>query len=303
MSKAILVLGATGKQGGGVVRALIQHPNFKSEDYTIFAATRNVGSASAEKLSKLSKSVIPVTGDLRKPMDAFASLPDTPKLNAIFMITYPGKTETKDGIATIDEAIKAGARHIVFSSVDRGQGNPATEVPHFMTKHQIEAHLKKVASDSANTDKPITYTIIRPPFFLDNLDPNSGFFGKVFATVWKDRVDRKMTVVDTSDIGTYGAAAILESQSKTYKNTEFDVAGDHLTFQEANEIFKKKVGRDIPTTYGFFVSLMLFMIHDVKKMVEFFNEPGFAASPEQSNKLHHMANFEEWVDRTHAKQK
>jgi hypothetical protein len=37
---------------------------------------------------------------------------------------------------------------------------------------------------------------------------------------------------------------------------------------------------------------------DIKKMCEFCDDLGFAATPEESNKLHHMANFEEWLDRS-----
>jgi uncharacterized protein YbjT (DUF2867 family) len=293
MSRAILVLGATGKQGGGTLKALLAHPSFSSEKYTIYAATRKPDSPSAKRLAALSPSVKPVVGDLRNPVAMFDQLPTKPW--AVFAITYPGKTETTDGINTIDAAIKAGVSHVVFSSVDRGENSPATNVPHFITKHNIEEHLRQKASESNGS---FSYTIIRPPFFLDNLEP--GFFGKVFTTLWKNHVDsnKAMTVVDTSDVGNYAAAAILEYDSDTYRNAEFNVAGDAVTFEQANTIFKEKVGHDIPTTYSIFPRLLMYFMPDMARMTEFFNKPGFAASPAESNKLHHMATFKEWVDRS-----
>lgn len=205
MTRAILVLGATGKQGGGVLRALLAHPDFTPEKYTIYAAARDPAPASAKRLAALSTSVKPVLGDLTDPVSTFNKLLTKPW--AVFAINYPGKTETADRIGTIDAAVEAGTSHLVFSSVNRGQNSPPTNVPHFITKHDIEKHLKKVSSESNSC---FSYTILRPPFFLDNLE--AGFIGKVFATVWKSHIDpsTKLAVVDTSDIGSFGAAAVLE---------------------------------------------------------------------------------------------
>lgn len=60
MSKAILVTGATGKQGGAVVKALIAaNPNFR-----LLAVTRDETSNAAVKLADKSEEVFLVQGDL-----------------------------------------------------------------------------------------------------------------------------------------------------------------------------------------------------------------------------------------------
>lgn len=69
MSKAILVTGATGKQGGAVVRALIN----ADADVEILALTRNPESPSAQKLQKRSSKVKLVQGDLDQPAELFAN--------------------------------------------------------------------------------------------------------------------------------------------------------------------------------------------------------------------------------------
>lgn len=66
MSKAVLIIGATGKQGGAVVNALLP-----SSDFTILAVTRNTASSSAQKLAQKSPKIKLVQGDLNDPTTIF----------------------------------------------------------------------------------------------------------------------------------------------------------------------------------------------------------------------------------------
>lgn len=63
----ILVTGATGKQGGALIKNLIK----KNAPFQILAVTRNTQSASAQKLLKDSKNVTLVQGDLDSPSEIF----------------------------------------------------------------------------------------------------------------------------------------------------------------------------------------------------------------------------------------
>lgn len=60
MSRAVLVTGATGKQGGAVVKSLLQ----AKADFTIIAVTRNPSSPAAQKLKALAPNISLVRGDL-----------------------------------------------------------------------------------------------------------------------------------------------------------------------------------------------------------------------------------------------
>jgi hypothetical protein len=58
----------------------------------------------------------------------------------------------------ISEAIKSGVKHIVFSSVDRGSEQSATDIAHFASKHRIEEHLKaKAEGTKMNCKSNSTY--------------------------------------------------------------------------------------------------------------------------------------------------
>ena len=54
--------------------------------------------------------------------------------------------EGRQGKSMIDESIKAGIKHFVYSSVERGGNERSweilTPVPHFKTKHEVEHHLR-----------------------------------------------------------------------------------------------------------------------------------------------------------------
>jgi uncharacterized protein YbjT (DUF2867 family) len=65
MPRAILVTGATGKQGGALVNALL------SADFEILTVTRNGKSDAAQKLAKRSSKIRLVQGDMNDPTGLF----------------------------------------------------------------------------------------------------------------------------------------------------------------------------------------------------------------------------------------
>ncbi|MCJ1324413.1 hypothetical protein MMC10_001075 [Thelotrema lepadinum] len=294
-TRSILILGATGKQGRALVQSLVASPVFSPSKYTLYAVTRDPSSASAKRLASISSAIKLVQGDLKDAKAPFRSLSSPPW--GVFIITMPGGSQEEViGKALVDESVKAGAKHIVHSSVERGPGNDgfnATDVPHFATKHGVEQRLMDAANDS---DGKLTYTILRPVFFLDNLE--WGFIGKVISAAWRDNVKRPLQVVDTKDIGVLGANAFLQSDSPDYRNKAISVAGDELTYEQADKIFKEKTGQPIPSTYGFIASIMLWVSHDLSQMFKFFRDPGFGTDMEHMSKLTKPTTFSDWVDKS-----
>lgn len=169
MSKAILVTGATGKQGGAVVDAILNLKN--ASDYTILAVTRNASSGSAQRLEKKGCKI--VQGDLDDVPAIFTAAEKIAKVWGVYSVqismgkgvTHEG--EIKQGKALIDESVKYGVKHFVYSSVDRGGDEKSwstpTPIPHFISKHHIEQYLR----DNA---KEMGWTILRPVAFMDVSD-------------------------------------------------------------------------------------------------------------------------------------
>jgi uncharacterized protein YbjT (DUF2867 family) len=263
MPQTFLVIGATGKKGREVIHALCEDPS--SSKNTIYALYRKAGSASA--LLKEHPSLKLIQGDLDDSPAIFRALGSGP--DALFFVTVSdNKDEVKQGRAIISAAVKAGVKHIVYSSIDRGHGgNVMSGVDIWDTKHQIEAFLR--------TQRGITYTIIRPNCHLENFAP--GFISKVYASVWRDCVDGKpMAVVALKDIGVTAAKAMLGPED--YQNAEIDLAGDSLTYDEASRIFAKVTGaKKLPTINKYLAYILVAQMKDLGQMATFYREKGAGA--------------------------
>ena len=277
MSKALLITGATGQQGGATIDALISSPSHTS-DFTILAVTRNPSSASATSLQAKSPAIKLVAGDFNDVPGIFAAAEALQKpIHGVFAVTtFLGKgqsveTEEKTGKALVDEALKHGVKHFVFTSVDRGGDksidNP-TDVPHFISKHNIERHL----IDSAKgTD--MKYTILRPVAFMDNWV--HGFMGKTFGAMWSAALkpDRKLQLISVRDIGHFAAEAFRNPAK--YNNRAISLAGDELTLSEADKVWKNSVGHGAPNTFSFVGSGLFWVSKELSTMFRWFQTDGY----------------------------
>jgi uncharacterized protein YbjT (DUF2867 family) len=298
MSRAILVTGATGKQGGAVVDALLKR---KSSDFLILAVTRNIQSASAKRLAAKSLSIKLIEGDLDAAQTLFASAKASAgaiPLWGVFSVQAmsPGKTssEIQQGKAMIDESIKAGVQHFVYTSVERGGderswGNP-TNVPHFITKHHIEHHLR---DSTANNKSHMGWTILRPVIFMDNLAP--GFFGKVFLTMIRDVMGEKpLQWIATKDIGFFAAEAF--HNSATWNKKAIGLAGDELTFSQLSGVFGRETGATVGTTHGLFGKALKHGVKELGIMVEWFKQEGYKANIAEVRAIHPgVTTMKQWL--------
>ncbi|KAK5627567.1 hypothetical protein RRF57_003282 [Xylaria bambusicola] len=219
MSKAILVTGATGKQGGAVVEALLSQ---KLENFTILAVTRNISQPSAQKLRSRSRSIKLVQGDLDDIPALFKEalrVAEQPLWGVYSVQASMGKgvtpeREINQGRALIDESIKAGVKHFVYSSVERGGDDRSwdnrTPIPHFQTKYEIEHHLRD-ATAKGKAGENMSWTILRPVAFMDDLTP--GFSTKVFLAALRNWLgDKSMQWIAVRDIGNFAAQAFTDTQ-------------------------------------------------------------------------------------------
>lgn len=298
MSRALLITGATGKQGGAVINALLAR---QPSDFLLLAATRNAQSASAKRLAAKSDRIKLVEGDLNATPALFASAKaaaGSVPLWGVFSVqavqNSKKEDETRQGNAVIDEAIKAGVQHLVYSSVERGgderSWNNPTPVPHFITKHKIEHHLRDSTADGKS---PMSWTILRPVIFMDNFQP--GFFGKVFLTLLRDTMGEKpLQLIATRDIG-YFAAEAFHDPAKWNKRA-FGLAGDELTFSQLSHAFQKTTGDPAGTTFGLLGKALKYGVSEVGVMVDWFKNDGYNANISEAKKIHpEVTSMESWL--------
>jgi uncharacterized protein YbjT (DUF2867 family) len=298
MSKALLITGATGQQGGATIDALISSPS-QSSDFTILAVTRNPSSASATALAKKSPSIKLVAGDFNDVPAIFSAAEAIQKpIHGVFAVTtFAGKgqnveTEEKTGKALVDEALKRGVSHFVFTSVDRGGDksldNP-TEIPHFKSKHNIERHL----IDSAKGTK-MSYTILRPVAFMDNWVP--GMMGKMFGAMWSSALasDRKLQLISVRDIGHFAAEAFRNPAK--YNNRAIALAGDELTLSQADKVWKDSMGYGAPVTYSFMGAGLMWGVKELGTMFKWFQTDGYNVDIAALKKEHPgLQTLGEWI--------
>ncbi|PKY08423.1 nmrA-like family protein [Aspergillus campestris IBT 28561] len=282
MTISILVTGATGKQGGGVVNALLAEDS--TTDVEILAVTRNPDSASAQKLAAKSPKIKLVKGDLDEPnalLDTAKEVSSTGAVWGVFSVQPSAaegaslENEVTQGKGLIDASITHNVTHFVYSSVDRGgetaSAENATNVPHFITKHRIEQYLfERTSSLGVN----MSWTVLRTVFFFDNLVPN--FFGKVCATAWDAYLQgRPLQAIAVSDIGVFAAKAFLQYHDPRFRNQCLSLAGDELTFEGMQAVFQEKTGGPMPTTYSVLMYFVMWMVGDLRTMFVWFYEHGF----------------------------
>ncbi|KAL4945826.1 hypothetical protein BDV06DRAFT_183878 [Aspergillus oleicola] len=297
MTRTILITGATGKQGGGVITNLLE----QNADVEILALTRDTSSSSARKLADKSPKIKLVEGTLDQPDGIFENakkVTESP-VWGVFSVqaaAFTGDTtiEAKQGKGLVDAALKNNVKHFVYTSVDRGGEehslNNPTNIPHFINKHNIELHL---INSTKGTD--MTWTILRPPTFLDGgLVP--GFAGKIWATTVKVALQGKpLQFIAVSDIGFFGAQAFLKPEENSGK--AISIAGDEISFDEMDRIFKSKTGREIPLTWEFLSRLAMWFIPDMGLMFKWFHDEGFKADIQELKRVHPgLKDFRTWLE-------
>ena len=288
----ILIAGATGKQGGALISALLKSP--PSPPFHLIALTRNSKSPRAVALAQ-KPNVSVLEGDLDNCEAIFKASPEP--FHGVFSVQVPlkPKVEEQQGKALVDAAAAHGVRHFVYTSAERGgpqqSDRSGTEIKHFLSKFNIENHLKDVSTKGGSQMK---WTIIRPVAFMDNLTPD--FLGRAFATMWQlNGSDSKLQLVSSEDIGILAAESFRNPDS--YTGRAISLATDELTFQAASATFKRVVGSDMPTTYPVVGRLLKWMLHEqLGAMFDWFKTVGFGADPQEfKNKLPEMQNFESWL--------
>ena len=163
MSQILTVFGATGVQGGSVIRAVRAHPVL-SKTFKIRAVTRDISKPAAKAL--VQQGIEVTTADMASPSSLAAALAGT---HTVFLVTLPDMvtgaapgTETQHGKNVADAAKEAGVQHLVFSSlinVTEASAGKLPHVAHFDSRAAVEKHIRE-----ENT--PATF--IQPGYYMTN---------------------------------------------------------------------------------------------------------------------------------------
>lgn len=275
----VLVAGATGRQGGAVVRHMLP------KGWKLRALTRNPKSYAARQLA--GQGVELVQGDLDDP----ASLERAARgVYGIYSVqdfwTIGAKREVQQGKNLADVGKKAGVEHFVYSSAGGAERNSG--ISHFETKWEVEKHIRSLG---------LPTTVFRPAAFMETyhiLEVEVGLLkGKLADPI---RGDKPYQTIATDDIG--GFVALAFDRPKEFIGLELEIAGSELTNHQAAEVFSRVLNRPVKFQKLPMPIVRLFLGKEFYEMFHWFNTTGFQANiPELRRKYPevHLHTLEEWL--------
>lgn len=244
--KIIAVIGATGAQGKGLIKAIL---NDSSGEFTPRAVTRNAGSDKAKELAAMGVEV--VEGDVENKESLVKAFSGA---YGAFCVTFfwehfsPEK-EMEHAKNMADAAKEANVQHVIWSTLEDtrkwvplGDDRMPTihgkyKVPHFDAKGEANAFFEKSG---------VPYTLLNTSFYWDNfiyfgMGPQKTEDGDYAITMPME--DKKLPGIASADIGkcVYG----IFKAGKEYQGRTVGIAGGHLTGNQMAKGFTEQLGVNV----------------------------------------------------------
>src|SRR2546421_9109091 len=222
--KLIAVIGATGQQGGGVLRALQDRGQFK-----VRALTRD-----PDQHRELAEEV--VEADVDKPETLKAAFEGA---HGVFLVTnfYGGADELKQATAAVRAAKNSGVKHFIWSTlpdveaISGGKFN----VPHFTGKAKIDRVVKDAGFEN--------YTFVIAPFYYQNLKGVLAPHKQADESMgWALPLDPTLRVIHMGDINELGdiVAGAFAHPDEAGKGQYLPLVGDFMSFNEIVETLNRQ---------------------------------------------------------------
>jgi uncharacterized protein YbjT (DUF2867 family) len=244
--KIIAVAGATGAQGGGLVRAIL---NDRSGGFAVRALTRDAGSAKARELARLGAEVVPAdVDDLSSVRKAFQGA------YGAFCVTFfwehfSPERETASAKNLAEAAKESGLQHVIWSTLeDTRRWVPLSDsrMPTLHGKYKVPHFDAKGEADHFFTDFGVPTTFLLTSFYWDNfihfrMGPKPGPDGKLAITL--PMGDAKLPGIAAEDIGkcAYG----IFKKGREFVGKTVGVSGEQLTGAQLAAALSRALGREV----------------------------------------------------------
>lgn len=248
--KIITVFGATGAQGGGVARAIL---NDKNSEFSVRAVTRDANSDKARELANMGAEV--VVADIDDPQSMKKTLDGAygAYFVTFFWAHFSAERETNEAKAMAEAAKEAGLKHVIWSTLeDTRNWVPLDDdsMPTLYGKYKVPHFDGKGEADHFFSDAGLPVTFLRASFYWDNFiyfgsGPKKGPDGKLYLTLPMD--DKKMAGIAAGDIGKCAYGIFKKGIGMVGKTV--GLAGGHLTGREMADGLTKALGQHIAYNY------------------------------------------------------
>ncbi|KAJ1826183.1 hypothetical protein LPJ56_002310 [Coemansia sp. RSA 2599] len=246
MTKTVAIVGATGLQGGSVLKAL-----YASGKYKIRALTRNPSGESAKRLLEKYPGIEVAAADLNDTASLHKAFKD---VDVVFGVTQFFQKEVMDrvnagdhdaefnqGKNMVDAAISAGVKDMIYSSLDsmkESSGGKYPNVLHFEGKHRIQEYLASKAAE-------IRGYFVYVGFYMENYVDFARISPEDNETVefaFPLTPDNKLPLVDTANDTGAVVAYVLDHPDECLE-TVVEISGGYYEAQDMVKAFTEVTGK------------------------------------------------------------
>ena len=289
MANTILVVGATGMQGGGVARHLL-----KQRVFNVRCMARNPESEAARLLHQQGAEI--VQADLDDPVSLRQAVRGCKGIFGVTDFWEAYFREFDQGVNLIDAAAEAEVDHLVLSTLPSAKkiSHGDMELPHFETKARMEEHTQR---------RNIPFTFVHLAYYYENFlnyfPPRRQVDGSYSFSF--PLGDASLGALAVEDVG--GVVAEIFKDSAEFVNKTIEIIGDEMPAQDYAEVMSRALKREITYTHvsrETYASMGFPGSRELADMFEFLRvyTPSRRAHIMQCRQLFpEMQTFETWLER------
>jgi len=246
VKRVIAVVGATGAQGGGLVRAILKDP---SGEFAARAITRDANSPKALELARLGAEVVSANVDDAESLKrAFAGA------YGAFCVTFfwehfSAEKEIAEARNMAEAAKAAGVQHVIWSTLEdtrRWMSLSDERMPTLHGKYKVPHFDGKGEANGIFVGLGLPVTLLNTSFYWDNFiyfgaGPKPGPDGVLALTM--PMGDQRLPGIAAADIGAC-ALGVFKAKDE-FIGKSVGIAGEHLTGVEMAVKLSNALGREV----------------------------------------------------------
>jgi uncharacterized protein YbjT (DUF2867 family) len=244
--KIIAVVGATGAQGGGLARAILDDP---AGGFAVRVLTRDPAAPKAKEFAQRGAEVVAADVDDAPSLQRAFQGAHGAYCVTFFWAHFSPEKELAEARAMAQAAKAAGVEHVVWSTLeDTRRHVPLSDnrMPTLQGKYKVPHFDAKGEADAFFAEAGVPTTYLLTSFYWDNfvhfgMGPKPGPDGVLAITLPMD--DKKLPGIAAEDIGrcAYG----IFQRGQEFIGRTVGIAGEHLTGDEMAATFTRALGRQV----------------------------------------------------------
>jgi len=244
--KIITIFGATGAQGGGLARAVLQD---KNSPFAVRAVTRDKNSDKAKELAQLGAELVIADIDDQQSIENALKGAYGAYFVTFFWAHFSVEKEKAEAAMFVEAAKQANLKHVIWSTLeDTREYVPLSDnrMPTLQSQYKVPHFDGKGESDKLFTAAGIPTTFLLASFYWDNFiyfgaGPKRGEDGQLALTL--PIGDSKMAGIAAEDIGKCAYGIFKKGSEMIGKR--IGIAGEQLTGYEMASALSKALGEPV----------------------------------------------------------